>query len=180
MRYVVLLRKINVGTENRIEKKRLEGAFLDLGYDDVRTYINSGNVLFGTAKKRAEIEGEIDEALSVLFGARIRFLVKTAREMLAISRAIPEPWENDEEQKTDIAYLFPEIDRPEIVDDLPFRKDQVRVIYVKGALIMNVSRKQQGSSRYAKIIGSSIYKSMTLRNANTARYLAAASDKNSG
>jgi uncharacterized protein (DUF1697 family) len=172
MRYVALLRKINVGTANRIEKKRLESAFVDLGYEGVEIYINSGNVLFGSAKKKAEIAREVDEALAALFGAPIGFLLKTAREMRAIGDAIPEAWENDEEQRTDIAYLFPEADRPGIVEELPFKGGLVRVIYAKGALIMNVAREQVTASRYAKLIGTELYKRMTLRNANTARYLA--------
>jgi uncharacterized protein (DUF1697 family) len=172
MRYVALLRKINVGTANRVEKKRLEGAFVDLGYEGVEIYINSGNVLFGSTKKKSEIAGEVDEALAALFKAPIRFLLKTAREMRVIGEAIPAAWKNDEEQRTDIAYLFPAIDRPGIVGELPFKEGHVRVIYAKGALIMNVAREQVLSSRYAKIIGTELYKHMTLRNVNTARYLA--------
>ena len=176
MKYVVLLRKVNVGTENRIDKKSLEAAFINLGYTNVQIYINSGNVIFSTTKSKAKISEEIDTALFELFRARIQFLLKTSSEMKKIGEAIPKKWKNDTNEKTDIAYLFSDIDNPEIVNELPFKKEYVKVIYVKGALIMNVPREYQFKSQYSKIIGNKIYKSMTLRNVNTARYLAEIND----
>jgi len=53
MKYIVLLRKINVGKENRISMKILEEVFVSLGYKDVETYFNSGNV--NTARHLANI-----------------------------------------------------------------------------------------------------------------------------
>jgi len=176
MKYVVLLRKVNVGTENRIDKNSLESAFINLGYSNVQIYINSGNVIFSTTKSKAKISEEIDTSLFELFKARIQFLVKTSSDMKKIGEAIPKQWQNDTNEKTDIAYLFSDIDNPEIVNELPFKKEYVKVIYIKGALIMNVPREYQNKSQYSKIVGSKIYKSMTLRNANTARYLADMND----
>jgi len=176
MKYIVLLRKVNVGVENRIDKNSLEDAFHALGYKNVQVYINSGNVIFNSAKGKSAIGKEIDEALLVLFKAKIQFLIKTLAEMKEIRKAIPDEWENNTDQKTDIAYLFPDVDNPGIVDELPFKKEYVKVKYVKGALIMNVPREHQNKSQYSKLVGSKAYKSMTLRNVNTARYLSDLSD----
>ena len=172
MKYVALLRKINVGTANRIDKSSLEEAFNNLGYSNVQLYVNSGNVIFSTKKAKSKVIAEIDTALLELFKEQVQFIIKTSIEMKKIGEAIPREWQNDNTQKTDIAYLFPDVDSPEIVNELPFKKEYVKVIYAKGALIMNVPREYQNKSQYSKIVGSKIYKSMTLRNVNTARYLA--------
>ena len=176
MKYIVLLRKINVGKENRISMRILEDVFVSLGYKEVKTYINSGNVIFKTIKSKSVINKEIDNTLFGLFKSRIQFVIKTSKEMRIIRDAIPKEWENDNEQKTDIAYLFDEIDKPGIINELPIKKEFVKIIYVKGAVIWNVTRKNLMKSQLSKIAGSKLYQQMTIRNVNTARHLANISD----
>ena len=48
MRYILLLRGINVGGKNKVSMKDLTASLEDLGYQHVVTYINSGNVIFDT------------------------------------------------------------------------------------------------------------------------------------
>ena len=172
MKYIILLRKINVGKANRIEKKSLEDTFTTLGYTGVEVYINSGNVLFTSLKGKNIISKEIDRALYGLFKSPIQFLVKTNREMKNIGKAIPKGWENNDEQRTDVFFLFSKIDYPKLINELPIKKEFVKLKYVKGALIINVKRINVYKSQYSKIIGSEAYKFMTIRNVNTARYLA--------
>lgn len=117
MKYIVLLRKINVGKENRVSMKILEDVFVSLGYKEVETYINSGNVIFKTTKSKSGI-----------------------------------------------------------INELPIRKEFVKIIYVKGAVIWNVTRKNLMKSQLSKIAGSKLYQQMTIRNVNTARHLANISD----
>jgi uncharacterized protein (DUF1697 family) len=171
MKYIILLRKINVGTENRIAKKDLVNAFVRLGYENVSSYINSGNIIFTSSKEKNILEKEIGKMLNGLFGVPIQFLIKTESEMKKIADAIPENWENNDEQKTDVAYLFEEIDEKSIVGKVPFKKEYVEIKYVKGALIWNVLRRNQEKSQTARIVGLKIYQNMTVRNVNTARYL---------
>ena len=56
MKYIILLRKINVGKDNRIDKKSLEETFTILGFTNVEIYINSGNVVFTSSKGKFEVE----------------------------------------------------------------------------------------------------------------------------
>ena len=58
--YVALLRGINVGGRNAVGMADLRAAFDDAGYRDVRTYINSGNVLFGTDRPSKGLEEQIE------------------------------------------------------------------------------------------------------------------------
>jgi uncharacterized protein (DUF1697 family) len=172
MKYIVLLRKINVGKENRIDKKSLEETFIALRFSNVEIYINSGNVIFTSNKGKAAITKEINEALYALFKSQIQFVLKTITEMKVIGKAIPDNWQNNDKQRTDVFFLFSEIDRPELINELPIKKEYVNLKYVKGALILNVKRENVYKSQYSKIIGSKVYKFMTIRNVNTSRYLA--------
>jgi uncharacterized protein (DUF1697 family) len=172
MKYVALLRGINVGGNKRVEMKRLKTVFEDCGYEEVSTYINSGNVIFSAGKSRDAVRRNIKKALKKEFGFEIKLLIKTANEMSRIAGAIPPGWKNDPKQRTDVAYLFKKIDRKEIVGELPMRKEFVDVHYVSGAVFWNISRKNYNKSHLNKLIGHKLYQDMTVRNVNTARYLA--------
>ena len=92
--------------------------------------------------------------------------------MKKIADSIPDNWQNDSAQRTDVAYLFPEIDSTKILDELPVKKEFIEVRYIKGAIYWNVKRENVYKSQLAKLISHKLYKSMTVRNVNTARYLA--------
>jgi len=172
MKYIALLRGINIGGNRKVEMSILRTLFQSLGYTDVATYINSGNVIFESNKKQDEIQAEIEHKLEKEFGFEIQTLIKTKKEMKIIAVAIPENWHNDSTHKTDVAYLFPEIDSKKTINDLPVNKEFIDLRYVKGAIYWNIERKNYNKSRLNKLIGHKLYRLMTIRNINTARYLA--------
>lgn len=172
MKYIALLRGINIGGNRKVEMSILRTLFQSLRYTDVATYINSGNVIFESNKKQDEIQTEIEHKLGKEFGFEIQTLIKTKKEMKIIAAAIPENWHNDSTYKTDVAYLFPEIDSKKTINDLPVNKEFIDLRYVKGAIYWNIERKNYNKSRLNKLIGHKLYRLMTIRNINTARYLA--------
>jgi uncharacterized protein (DUF1697 family) len=172
MKYVALLRGINVGKSQRIEMKMLKALFESLGYTNVSTYINSGNILFESEKKAESIRNEIEPAMKKEFGFDIPVLLKTKREMQKIIDCIPKEWQNDSTQRTDVAYLFDEIDVRRTLDELPVKKEYINIRYTKGAIYWNVKRENVYKSNLNRLIGHKLYKLMTMRNVNTARYLA--------
>ena len=172
MKYIALLRGINVGTSVRVEMKRLRSLFESLGFLNVATYINSGNVIFESDLPKKSALSMIQAAILNEFGVEIPVIVKTQKEMAAIASAIPDEWRNDTEQKTDVAYLFDDIDSPEIIEKLPVKREFIDIRYVKGAIFWNVSRENYNRSHLNKIISHKLYRLMTVRNVNTARFLA--------
>ncbi len=172
MELVALLRGINVGGNRKVEMKKLKSFFESFGYMNVSTYINSGNVLFESAEEQKTVLKKVNSGLEKYFGFEIPTLIKTKKEMKKISDTIPKNWQNDSAQRTDVAYLFPEIDSIKIIDELPIKKEFIEVCYVKGAIYWNVRRENVHKSHLAKIISHKLYKFMTVRNVNTARYLA--------
>ncbi len=172
MKYIALLRGVNVGGNRKVEMKKLRNLFESLGYANVITYLNSGNVIFESDQKHETLQNEIPVILKKEFGFEIQTLVKTEKEVKMIAAAIPDEWENNSEQKTDVAYLFPEIDSESTIDKLPIKIEFIDIRYVKGALIWNVKKNEYNRSHLNKIISLKQYQLMTVRNVNTARFLA--------
>jgi uncharacterized protein (DUF1697 family) len=89
-RYIVLLRGVNVGRAKRIAMADLRKLIADLGYEHVRSVLNSGNVVFtGPAKPHDMVAAEIEEALVLKLGVAARTLVLDCRELQAIMSSNP-------------------------------------------------------------------------------------------
>ncbi len=172
MKYIVLLRAINVGGKRKVEMKKLKAVFESMGCRNVRTYLNSGNAILESEEKQQNLQEAIFERLKSDFGFEINILVKSLEDIKRITDAIPDGWANDKVQKTDVAFLFPQIDSKDIIDVLPVRRTFLDVRYVKGALFWNVKRKNLSKSHLSKIVQMKQYPYMTIRNVNTTRYLA--------
>ena len=172
MDYIALLRGINVGNSVKINMKELTTLFEQCDFSSVSTYINSGNVIFKSNDTKNSIREHIEKTLYIATGQEVKVLVKTKSEMVKIANSIPSNWQNNDIQKTDVAYLFESIDNENIINDLPIKKEYIQLLYVQGALIWNVRRGDYNKSHLNKIISHKVYKEMTVRNVNTARYLA--------
>ena len=87
---IALLRGINVGGKNRLPMKDLAAMFVDAGCDDVRTYIQSGNVLFRTDPTRGEdIASLISASIFSRFGYQIPVVTRAADEIRETVQANP-------------------------------------------------------------------------------------------
>ena len=72
--------------------------------------------------------------------------------------------------RTDVLFLWEEFDNPESIDQLKISSvDNVK--YISGAVLWNVEEKDYSKSGMQKLVGTKIYKNMTVRNVNTVRKL---------
>src|SRR5262245_49484903 len=172
--YVALLRGINVGGNALVSMKELKTCFEELGLQDVRTYINSGNIIFKDSRKSvAGLAKLIESGIKAHRKMDIRVVVKSRADMAAICKNIPPEWVTDKSMRTDVMFLWNEVDTAETIATVPANPKVDRLVHVKGALIWNVSRQDYGKSHVPKIVGTRFYKNMTARNANTTRKLLA-------
>jgi uncharacterized protein (DUF1697 family) len=89
---VALLRGINVGGHRLLPMRELVGLFADAGCGDVRTYIQSGNVLFSApASLAARLPRVISEAIVAGFGHQVPVVVRSAEELHEVVRRNPFP-----------------------------------------------------------------------------------------
>lgn len=90
--YIALLRGINVSGQKIIKMTDLKELFLSLGFREVQTYIQSGNVVFQTDEaKRTDIESLIMEAIAVKYGFSVEVVVRTVAEFRKIIDLNPFP-----------------------------------------------------------------------------------------
>ena len=172
MVYVALLRGINVGGKNKVGMNEPKAAFEEAGMDSVRTYINSGNVIFSSGVRgRARLGGLLEKAIDQRFGSEIDVVLRDLKAMRAVVNAIPAHWRNDESMKCDVMFLQGDVARASILKKLLIKPDLEDVRYASGAIIWRVDRKDVTRSGMMKLVGTPLYKQMTIRNCNTARKL---------
>jgi uncharacterized protein (DUF1697 family) len=85
-RQIALLRGINVGGNKKVAMATLRGVFTDLGLTDVKTYVNSGNVVFSGRKTPA---AELEKAIAAELGFDVAVVVRTRDEIAAVAAANP-------------------------------------------------------------------------------------------
>lgn len=172
-KYVALLRGINVGGNNKVEMKKLRTVFEALGFSDVVTYINSGNVIFASSRKDAtNFVSEIETALRKTFGFAVKTIVRDEKNIRAIEKAVPSDWSNDTKQRTDILFLWKEYAKKSTLKLITINTDIDTLAYASGAIIWHMAdRKHYTKSGLRKFIGTEVYKHMTARNINTVRKL---------
>jgi len=90
MTYIAMLRGINVGRGKMVKMERLRTLFAGLGFGEVKTYVQSGNVVFQAERKSsAELTRTIEAKIQRDFGFIVPVLIKTSKELAQIVRANP-------------------------------------------------------------------------------------------
>src|SRR5262249_12464704 len=88
-RQIVFLRGINLGSRNRISMAELRELLSELGYEDVRTHLQSGNVVLASTASPAKLRREIESAVSKRFGLDVDVVVRTRAELAAVVKRDP-------------------------------------------------------------------------------------------
>ncbi|MBH5318782.1 DUF1697 domain-containing protein [Paenibacillus sp. GSMTC-2017] len=170
MVFVALLRGINVGGNNKIDMKQLKNTFEGVGLHDVVTYINTGNIIFtDNHRSPQELANILEEAIVNDFSLSIKVMIRTLVEIKTIMESLPPNWTNDQSMKSDVLYLWDEVNDESVLTNVIIKPDIDHVIYVNGAILWSYNREHAGKSGMNKIIGTKLYQSVTVRNVNTAR-----------
>ena len=134
--YIAFLRGINLGSRNKIRMADLRELVADLGHENVRTHILSGNVLFESRRRNAsKLERELERAIEKQFGFGVAVLVRTRDELAAIVRENPLPYAASEGSRLFALFLDkkPARGRLEAIDPAAFKPEEFavgeRVIY---------------------------------------------------
>ena len=178
-RYLALLRGINVGGNNLIPMAALRDCFEDLGAKDVATYIQSGNVLFdGGRRGAAAWTTRIERALSERFGYEATVVVRTHDELRAIVRDAPDGFgEEPARFRYEVLFLKEPLSAAEALDQVPLREGVDAVAAGKGALYHARLEARATQSKLNRIVGTPIYRQMTIRNWRTTTRLLAMLDE---
>lgn len=171
--YIALLRGINVGGNNKIKMADLRPSLERAGFEQVSTYIQSGNVLFvspetNTQKLASKMEGIIKDQ----FGVSAAVVVISKQRWEKIIANAPKDWGVDAEWKHNLLVLLEPYDMQEVVAAIGVLKPDIETLVPgDGVLYQSMSRALFGRTTTGKLASNPIYQRMTIRNYNTAQKL---------
>src|SRR4026208_810283 len=91
--FVALLRGVNVGGNNMISMKSLKESFETMGFTNVSTYINSGNIIFQSKEDDPrKLEKKIEQMLSSEYQLESKVVLRSLSEMEKLVKALPQYW----------------------------------------------------------------------------------------
>ncbi len=166
--YVAFLRGINVGGKGIVSMTNLKAVFEKLGYDNVRTYINSGNVIFSAGESDArKLETHIEKALDAELKMTIKVVVRSKQEIENLLENLPKSWAHPEDKRCYVMFLRHTVDKPEVLDGIVIKEEIEELHYVPGALLWSALLTDVTRSNMSKLISNPVYKELTIRNLNT-------------
>ncbi|MHB9054926.1 MAG: DUF1697 domain-containing protein [Paludibacteraceae bacterium] len=167
--YFTLLRGVNVGGNNIVKMNDLKAAFEDMGFSHVKTYIQSGNIIFSSENNnKTELIYKIEKNLSDRFNYNSIIVLLTKDELEEQVLSAPADYGNDPENyRYDVILLKETTTVENALKDIKLR-DGIDEIFI-GSNILFFRRlfTNLTKSKLTKIVASPVYKHITIRNWNT-------------
>ena len=168
-RYVALLRGINVGGKNLIRMPALKAAFEAAGFDDVSTYIQSGNVLFSSPDRGAKVlTDRIESMLAESFDYVPTVVVRSESQLRAIVERAPTGFGSEPKRyRYDVIFLKEPLTATKALPEIRTNPAVDTAHAGTGVLYFSRLEAKATASRLNTIVASPIYPSITIRNWNT-------------
>ncbi|HHY81664.1 MAG TPA: DUF1697 domain-containing protein [Clostridiales bacterium] len=172
-KYIALLRGINVGGKNKVSMKELKKLLEENGFQDVVTYINSGNIIFSSDNSDVEFLKRNFEALIYeKFKLHISLMVISADELTEALENAPDWWGADKESKHNAIFVIPPATIDEVFNEVGEAKAEYEKVSSFGKVIFwSAPLKTFSRTRWSKITEKSVYDKITIRNSNTVKSL---------
>ncbi len=178
MKFVALLRGINVGGNNIIKMADLKACFEGMRFANVATYIQSGNVLFETSEANGKkLAGKIEKALSSAFDYESRVVLVSHPQLKRVVEKAPRGFGRDAAKfRYDVIFLKEPLTALEAMKSVSVKEGVDTAHAGDGVLYFSRLISKATQSRLNKIIGTPAYQNMTMRNWNTTTQLLAMMD----
>jgi len=173
MKYIALLRGINVGGKSKVKMSELKICFENLGLEDVRTYINSGNVIFTTVKMDTQILAkEIEIEIEKVFNFHVSVVVIDEFKYKKMIASAPKGWGEKDGWKYNSLFLIPPYNIDEIMTDIGELKPDIEAVQAgDGVIYQALLFTSFGKTTSGKLASRASYQKITIRNWNTSKKL---------
>lgn len=167
--YVALLRGINVGGNNPVSMAELREEFERLGFEDVATYINSGNVVFRGKREKADaLAKRIESALTKRFKIDLKVVLLTASQLRAVVDAAPGSGGfGKDTHRSDVIFLRKPMTVKRAMGVVETKEGVDRAWEGKGVIYFCRLTAKATSSRMGNMVGTPEYGEMTIRSWGT-------------
>jgi uncharacterized protein (DUF1697 family) len=166
--YVALLRGINVGGRNKVAMADLRGTFEDGGHEAVRTYIQSGNVLFRSDAPAKSLEEGIENLLERRFGIPLVVVVRSHAQLRkVVDKAPPGFGGSPGTYHSDTLFLKAPLTAKQAMGVVSLRDGVDQAWPGDGVVYFARLSARRVQSRMGRIVGTPEYKLMTIRSWTT-------------
>ncbi len=169
MRYILLLRGVNVDGKNKVSMSDLKELLLNEGFEAVDSYINSGNLFFSSAQNWESCIAKITYVLESNYNFSIPFALITREEYLEERAGLPDWWEG-ELARRDVLFFSCNLDKSDILDFIDKSTFHNEIVYVgKHAVFWGKYDESEylKTTYHKKLMKQDFYKKITIRNGNT-------------
>ncbi len=180
MKYIAFLRGINISGKNKISMASLKEGFESVGYSDVLTYLNSGNVVFTSSDDKKKIVDTISLMIKDEFNLDIPVYIMTSSELKDVLNNSPTWWGNDNKEIYDnIIFIMPPVTFEEVYESLGEPSSKLEQIKnYKNTVFWSFDLKNYRKCNWwIKTASSSISNKITIRTANTIKGIVKLLDK---
>lgn len=169
VKYIALLRGINVGGKNKVPMADLRKTFETYGFTDVSTYINSGNIFFTSSETDAMTLKTICQNLILeAFNLDISVFVLPTEDLITAIDHAPEWWNQDKESVNNVIFVIPPMTFEGLLAEIGEPKQEYEQIIAYGNTIYwTAPLKTYSRSKWSHLNTNAIKKHVTIRNANT-------------
>ncbi len=172
MKYVALLRGVNVGGKSIIKMADLKEAVEKCGLINVRTYIQSGNVIFESDEEGAgKIAAKLEDSLLRAFNFEIRVIVMNRAQFTDILAEVPADWKMRQDLRCYLAFIREPVTVQDVIQEIKLTAGVDSVKAGKGVLYLSTLLSGLTKSGFSKLITTKVYKDITIRNYRTAQNL---------
>lgn len=173
MKFVALLRGINVGGNNKVAMPQLKACFEHAGFGAVKTYINSGNVIFESKiTDLVELVTRCEKAIETEFGFRVVCCVVPAKKLIDAIKFAPDWWDSSDGKHNAIFVIAPKTATDIMQEVGPAKPEYEQIAAHEPIIFWSAPLETFSRTRYSKIVGTKAYQFITIRGANTTRKLA--------
>ena len=165
VRYLALLRGINVGGRNMVKMPDLRSCFGRLGFNNVTTYIQSGNVLFDCRLKGpSRLAVVIEEALAAELSCTPAVVIVSEEQLARVVRQAPPAFGTDPvAYRYDVVFLRPPVRARDVLPTVSIKAGVDEAFEANEVLYLKKLKARASQSHFPKLVGSAAYKSMTVR-----------------
>lgn len=169
-KYVTFLRGINISGKNKISMQELKASFEALGFCDVKTYLNSGNVVFSS--EQGDSKAAIEQKIMDTFGFAVPVYVIALDELEDIISHAPDWWNTGDKEKYDNLIFILSDDSPEEISEMVGEPSEglEEVQIYNNVIFWTFDRKAyQKCNWWKRTAATGIAEKLTIRTANTVK-----------
>lgn len=174
IRYVAFIRGINISGKNKIPMSDLKIEFEKLGYSNVSTYLNSGNIVFSSEKTYKIIRRNIEKMLQNSFAVESAIYVIELEKLKHILESAPSWWGTADKNKYDNIIFILSDDSPQMIADLvgPVSEERERIQIFEEIIFWTFDKNSYSKCNWwKKTAKAGIAEKLTIRTANTVKKL---------